>query len=79
MKDVGSTSPDARSHPTCLHGLAASTSPKPAHHQCMQIKELASPARIYTQLIDLMERLAQMGLVHCDFNEFNILVRVWGP
>uniref|UniRef100_A0A1D1ZQ53 non-specific serine/threonine protein kinase n=2 Tax=Auxenochlorella protothecoides TaxID=3075 RepID=A0A1D1ZQ53_AUXPR len=40
----------------------------------VQIKELASPARIYTQLIDLMERLAQMGLVHCDFNEFNILI-----
>lgn len=61
----------------CSRGQAAHAPlpPDPSTHCPAQIKELASPARIYTQLIDLMERLAQMGLVHCDFNEFNILVR----
>ena len=34
-----------------------------------------NPADVYTKLIDLMEQLAKMGLVHCDFNEFNVLVR----
>lgn len=33
-----------------------------------------NPADVYTKLIDLMEQLAKMGLVHCDFNEFNVLV-----
>ena len=29
---------------------------------------------MYRQCMDLMTRLAAQGLVHCDFNEFNLLV-----
>ena len=41
----------------------------------MQVRELANPGVVYGGLMVLMARLAQLGLVHCDFNEFNILVR----
>ena len=30
---------------------------------------------VYAKLMELMGRLAELGLVHCDFNEFNVLVR----
>lgn len=43
----------------------------------MQVKELGHPASVYTLCMQLMVQLAQLGLVHCDFNEFNLLVR--GP
>ncbi|KAK2080467.1 hypothetical protein QBZ16_000320 [Prototheca wickerhamii] len=39
-----------------------------------QVGKLMNPADVYTKLIDLMEQLAKMGLVHCDFNEFNVLI-----
>ena len=29
---------------------------------------------VYAKLMELMARLAELGLVHCDFNEFNVLV-----
>lgn len=41
----------------------------------MQVRELADPGAVYLQLMDMASRLASYGLVHCDFNEFNILVR----
>ena len=41
----------------------------------MQVRELGNPGRVYAQLMDLAQGLAARGLVHCDFNEFNILVR----
>eukprot|EP00887_Chlorella_sp_A99_P001718 scaffold8.g1718.t1 len=40
----------------------------------VQVKELSSPRRVYTQLMDLLCQLAGLGLVHCDFNEFNLLI-----
>ncbi|EIE18013.1 RIO1-domain-containing protein [Coccomyxa subellipsoidea C-169] len=39
----------------------------------VQVK-LADPGAVYLQLIDMIGDLASRGLVHCDFNEFNILV-----
>ncbi|EGG08527.1 uncharacterized protein MELLADRAFT_74515 [Melampsora larici-populina 98AG31] len=39
-----------------------------------QIHELADPGRLYSQLMDLIVRLAEVGLIHGDFNEFNILI-----
>lgn len=39
-----------------------------------QIHELADPGGLYSQLMDLIVRLAQVGLIHGDFNEFNILI-----
>ena len=43
-------------------------------HPLTQVRELAHPGRVWTQSMDIMARLAQHGLVHCDFNEFNLLV-----
>lgn len=41
---------------------------------CWQVRELHSPGVVYGKLMDLIARLAELGLVHCDFNEFNVLV-----
>lgn len=40
-----------------------------------QVRKLADPRAIYTQLMEMLAQLAGLGLVHCDYNEFNILVR----
>jgi len=39
-----------------------------------QIKELKNPGKVYADLMNLLIRLAQYGLIHCDFNEFNLLI-----
>ena len=39
-----------------------------------QIHDLGNPEQVYTQLMDLIEKLAKHGLIHCDFNEFNIMI-----
>ena len=39
-----------------------------------QIKELANPEKIYQTLLDQLIRLAEYGLVHGDFNEFNLMI-----
>ncbi|KAI0152431.1 RIO1-domain-containing protein [Hypoxylon sp. NC0597] len=40
-----------------------------------QISEVPNPAALYADLISLILRLAQHGLIHGDFNEFNILIK----
>jgi RIO kinase 2 len=40
-----------------------------------QISSVPDPASLYADLIALILRLAQHGLIHGDFNEFNILIR----
>ena len=40
-----------------------------------QISEVSSPGKLYSSLMDLIVRLARSGLIHGDFNEFNILIR----
>ena len=44
-----------------------------------QIRELMNPGVVYAKLMDLMAQLAALGLVHCDFNEFNILASAVPP
>ncbi|KAF2747910.1 RIO1-domain-containing protein [Sporormia fimetaria CBS 119925] len=39
-----------------------------------QISNVGDPASLYAELLSLIVRLAQYGLIHGDFNEFNILV-----
>lgn len=39
-----------------------------------QISKVGDPAPLYAELLALIVRLAQHGLIHGDFNEFNILV-----
>ncbi|KAJ7038125.1 RIO1 family-domain-containing protein [Mycena alexandri] len=40
-----------------------------------QIAEVPSPGKLYSTLMDLIVRFAHAGLIHGDFNEFNILIR----
>jgi RIO kinase 2 len=40
-----------------------------------QISSVPDPASLYAELISMILRLAQYGLIHGDFNEFNILIR----
>lgn len=40
-----------------------------------QVQEMPHPERLYGELIDLILKLAGVGLIHGDFNEFNILIR----
>lgn len=43
-----------------------------------QVEEIAEPGRLYSKLMDLIVRLAQYGLIHGDFNEFNLLITANG-
>ncbi|KAK0627220.1 Rio2, N-terminal-domain-containing protein [Immersiella caudata] len=40
-----------------------------------QISEVPDPAALYSELIELLLRLARHGLIHGDYNEFNILIK----
>ena len=40
-----------------------------------QISSVPDPASLYAKLIDLILLLAKHGLIHGDFNEFNILIK----
>lgn len=40
----------------------------------VQLRELEDPRAAYLTCMSLLYRLAAKGLVHCDFNEFNLLV-----
>lgn len=39
-----------------------------------RLKSLKDPATVYNSLVDLLERLASFGIVHGDFNEFNLML-----
>ncbi len=38
------------------------------------ITEVQHPEKVYKQIIDVIIRLAEHGLIHGDLNEFNIMV-----
>ncbi|KAK0715737.1 RIO1 family-domain-containing protein [Lasiosphaeris hirsuta] len=40
-----------------------------------QVSAVPDPAALYAELIGLILRLAQHGLIHGDFNEFNVLIK----
>ncbi|GAA6049375.1 hypothetical protein JCM3770_007314 [Rhodotorula araucariae] len=40
-----------------------------------QISAVPSPGGLYSLLMDMIVRLARSGLIHGDFNEFNLLIR----
>lgn len=40
-----------------------------------QISEVPDPAGLYAELMEMILRLARLGLIHGDFNEFNILIK----
>ncbi|QDS73326.1 hypothetical protein FKW77_006418 [Venturia effusa] len=43
-----------------------------------QITDVHDPAKLYGQLMELILDLAKVGLIHGDFNEFNILIKEEG-
>ena len=43
-------------------------------YQLNSIAELRHPGRVFDTLMQLICKLAGVGLIHCDFNEFNLLV-----
>ncbi|PNS18783.1 hypothetical protein CAC42_5322 [Sphaceloma murrayae] len=40
-----------------------------------QIDSVPDPASLYAELIDIIIRLARIGLIHGDYNEFNLLIK----
>ena len=40
-----------------------------------QIDKVPNPAELYAELIEMVVTLAKMGLIHGDFNEFNIMIK----
>ncbi|XP_020584035.1 serine/threonine-protein kinase rio2 isoform X2 [Phalaenopsis equestris] len=40
----------------------------------VQVKQLQNPDEVFETIIGLIVRLAEHGLIHCDFNEFNIMI-----
>ncbi|GBG24857.1 Serine/threonine-protein kinase rio2 [Hondaea fermentalgiana] len=43
-----------------------------------QVRNMEDPAPVYTEMMDLIERFAKHGLIHGDFNEFNVLINEKG-
>nr|XP_019702468.1 serine/threonine-protein kinase rio2 [Elaeis guineensis] len=40
----------------------------------VQVKQLQHPDEVFETIIGLVVHLAEHGLIHCDFNEFNIMI-----
>lgn len=40
-----------------------------------QIEKVPDPAGLYAELMEILVRLCSLGLIHGDFNEFNLLIR----
>lgn len=45
----------------------------PGYTLC-KVQELGDVEGVFKQCIDLIERFAQYGLIHSDFNEFNLMI-----
>ncbi|KAI3928934.1 hypothetical protein MKW92_052759, partial [Papaver armeniacum] len=43
-------------------------------YSLVQVKEIQNPDIVFETIIGLVVRLAEVGLIHCDFNEFNIMI-----
>eukprot|EP00803_Ostreobium_quekettii_P000857 evm.model.scf_2011.2 EVM.evm.TU.scf_2011.2 scf_2011:5235-11310(-) len=40
----------------------------------VQVHRVQNPNKVYTDIIRCAVRMAEVGLVHCDFNEFNVMI-----
>ncbi|CAI0454833.1 unnamed protein product [Linum tenue] len=43
-------------------------------YSLVQVRELQNPEVVFETVVGLIVRLAEHGLIHCDFNEFNIMI-----
>ena len=68
----------------CRHGISrwlSTVTPSILHQftfvlwifRC-NIKDIDKPGRVYDELMSIIVRLASSGLIHSDFNEFNLIV-----
>lgn len=39
-----------------------------------QVRQLQNPEPVFETILNIIVRLAEHGLIHCDFNEFNIMI-----
>lgn len=61
---------------TSRHHVVMSLVPGTVLRKCAALDD---PARVYALLMDFALRLANNGLVHCDLNEFNIMICDYDP
>ncbi|XP_010559046.1 PREDICTED: serine/threonine-protein kinase rio2-like [Tarenaya hassleriana] len=40
----------------------------------VQVKQLQNPEIVFENILGIVVRMAEHGLIHCDFNEFNIMI-----
>lgn len=45
-----------------------------SHSTRCQVHELQDPSALYSEFMDLIVKLANHGLIHGDFNEFNLML-----
>jgi len=57
-----------RAHSPCAVSISAA-----ARYRC-QVHDVADPGKLYSALMNLIVNLAESGLIHSDFNEFNIML-----
>lgn len=43
-------------------------------YQLHQVRDLEDPSQLYSDLMDLIVQFANNGVIHSDFNEFNVMV-----
>lgn len=43
-------------------------------HPLCQVHDVSDPSELYSDLMELIVRLGSFGLIHCDFNEFNLII-----
>ena len=56
---------------SCRHGIVMSLVNA---YPLSQIRDLQNPEKVYARLIELVIQLGEHGLIHGDFNEFNLMV-----
>jgi RIO-like serine/threonine protein kinase len=61
-----------------LHALSQSLTLPATQPSPLQVRQLSRPREAYAQLMAMLSQLAGLGLVHCDYNEFNLLVSLTG-
>jgi hypothetical protein len=62
-------------HIPCKHMLGSGTIVVSHGRSRRQIADVPSPGKLYSALMDIIVRFARAGLIHGDYNEFNILIR----
>lgn len=43
-------------------------------HHALQVRELDDPGAVFEEMVQIMCDMVRVGLVHCDFNEFNVII-----